>query len=92
MTVASSTAPTTPMPARVILLNLDNGQYVRHFKNELFEENARFGCNGWPIFTLQGVHQPAQSLTYELTGGTVPGNCGTRHELASALHRCRRAG
>ncbi len=70
MTVASSTAPTTPMPARVILLNLDNGHYVRHFKNELFEENARFGYNGWPIFTLQGVHQPAQSLTYELTGGT----------------------
>jgi hypothetical protein len=61
---------TNPMPARVILLNQDTGQYVRHFKNDLFEEDARFGYNGWPVFTLQGVHQPARTLTYELTGGT----------------------
>ena len=70
ITVSSAAAPTQPMPARVILQNLDTGLYERHFKNELFEENARFGYNSWPLFTLQGVHQPAQSLTYELTGGT----------------------
>lgn len=61
---------TNPMPARVILQNLDTGLYERHFKNDLFEENARFGYNGYPVFTLQGVHQPARTLTYELTGAT----------------------
>ncbi len=70
ITVSAADAPAQPMPARVILQNLDTGLYERHFKNDLFEENARFGYNGWPQFTLQGVHQPAQSLTYELTGGT----------------------
>lgn len=69
VSIVSASDPGTPMPGRLIIYNSDSNYYVQQFVTDEGTEANRWGNNGWPAFSANGVHHPRKAVTYKVMSG-----------------------